>query len=137
MENRLLKVKNAPADPPDRLEKLRLGRGVGRRQLGRRHAQLTSEEALAVELYRVLEHGLDAALAHVAADSLDHLGGGERLAEDLDGLLAARLADDVTVRRELRAKRGNALGRVRLPGVDTSDVNSHGPGRLNHGRPPW
>jgi hypothetical protein len=75
-----------------------------------------------VDPRRVIEHGRQAALADLAADALDDLGGRQWLAEDFDGPSAARLAHHGAARAEPIAKHGNRPPRISASRVDAKQL---------------
>jgi len=87
-----------------------------------RHADGLRREVRLVDSGRIVEHGGEPLLLHVAADPLDDLYGGKRLAEHLDRQLPARLADDVSLWAEPPAEFGHRRADVVPPAVDAEDV---------------
>jgi hypothetical protein len=99
---------------------------VGGGQLGGRHPEIGSAQRLAIEFRGVLQEGVGAAAADVAADALDDLQRREGFAKDFNGLAAAGFADDVSLRSQLRAERGDLLARGRVTRINAGDGEGHG-----------
>jgi hypothetical protein len=118
VQDGLLKFPHVSADAADGGQEAARDGGVGGGQVGERHADRLRRQMGLVDPSRVIEHGGQAALADLAADALDDLGGRQWLAEDFDGRSAARLAHHAAARAEPIAKRGNRQPRIIASRVD-------------------
>ena len=95
-----------------RVRKRRVGGLVGCRQLLVADAHVFGVQADLVELLGVVQDGLQALGAHVAANAFDDARRRQRFAEDLLGELPAARRDHVGLRAQLVAQGDQLLGRV-------------------------
>ena len=89
-------------------------------------AERFARESDAIELFRVLQDGLEAAFLYVSANPLDDLAGRQRLAKDFLGQFATSRRDDIGLRIELMTQ-----GRQLTRGIRFTATNPSYPQRFH------
>jgi hypothetical protein len=120
-----LKTQYILPDPANRFQEIRRGMRMCGSQLIRRHTQRVRGKLHAVELGRVLQHGLQALRAHIGANPLDDFGRRHRRAKDLKRLLPPGFAHHVASGRKSGAQLTYRRLGIRLARIDSLDGKRH------------